>query len=211
MPRSGPGPVMGAPPLSTSPWSAAISPASRLMSVVLPLPEKPTMATNSPGSTRRLRFFRTSVRALPCPYDLLTLRSSSAAAAGTATSAGPAADGTVRAGCAACTIGLKVSWVFRARFMLQAPEGSAVRGQVLQQLHQAVEAEADDADGEHRHHDPAQRIGAAVLELVPDELAQAGVLRQHLCGDQHYPAHTQRQAHAGEDEGQGRRQHDLAH
>ncbi len=36
---------------STSPLSGAISPAIRLISVVLPEPEKPTMATNSPSST----------------------------------------------------------------------------------------------------------------------------------------------------------------
>ena len=81
------------------------------------------------------------------------------------------------------------------------------RGSAAQ--HDAVEQEADDADGEHRHHDPRERVGAAVLELVPDELAEPGVLRQHLGRDQHHPAHAQRQAQAGEDQRQRRRQHQL--
>jgi hypothetical protein len=67
MPRSGPGPVTGWPFLSTSPLSAVVRPASRLISVVLPLPEKPTMATNSPGATCRFSPCSTSLRASPWP------------------------------------------------------------------------------------------------------------------------------------------------
>ena len=49
----------------------------------------------------------------------------------------------------------------------------------------------------------------AVLELVPDELAEARILRQHLGRDQHHPAHAERQPQAGEDQRQRRRQHEL--
>ena len=44
--------------------------------------------------------------------------------------------------------------------------------------------QADDDDGDH---DAGERFLVAVLELVPDELAEARVLRQHLGGDQHHP------------------------
>src|SRR5262245_43967008 len=40
------------------------------MSVVLPLPENPTIGTNSPASIERLTSCSTSVRALPSPYAL---------------------------------------------------------------------------------------------------------------------------------------------
>ena len=56
----------------------------------------------------------------------------------------------------------------------------------------------------------ASDVGGAVLELVPDELAEAGVLRQHLGGDQHHPADAERQAQPGEDQRQRRGQHQLA-
>ena len=86
-----------------------------------------------------------------------------------------------------------------------------VPGQPLLQLqHAAIQQETDEAYGHHGHHDAGQGLAAAVLELIPDELAQPGVLGQHLGGDQHHPAHTEREAHAGEDEGQGGRQDDLA-
>ena len=61
----------------------------------------------------------------------------------------------------------------------------------LDRQHQAVQEEADDPDGEDRDHDLGERRGAAVLELVPDELPEAGVLRQHLGGGQHHPAHAE--------------------
>src|SRR5262245_28373851 len=53
MPRSGPGPVTGAPSSVTLPRSGAISPAITDISVVLPEPEYPTIATNSPYSRVR--------------------------------------------------------------------------------------------------------------------------------------------------------------
>ena len=40
----------------------------------------------------------------------------------------------------------------------------------------------------------AKRVDAAVLELVPDELSEARVLREHFGGDEHHPADAQRQA-----------------
>ena len=55
----------------------------------------------------------------------------------------------------------------------------------------------------------ASDCGGAVLELVPDELAEARVLRQHLGRDQHHPADAERQAQAGEDQRQRRGQHEL--
>ena len=134
------------------------------MSVVLPEPEKPISATNSPSSMDRLMSVSTS-RAAVTLRDIAQLEM-------------------------AHRVGL-------------------VRERALQRQHHAIEQEADDADGEHRHHDPAQRFGAAVLEFVPDEFSETRVLRQHFGGDQHHPAHPERQAHAGEDVGQRRRQHQL--
>jgi hypothetical protein len=49
------------------PASGAISPAMAEISVVLPLPEKPTMATNSPSRISRLMSRSTGVRAAPSP------------------------------------------------------------------------------------------------------------------------------------------------
>ena len=72
----------------------------------------------------------------------------------------------------------------------------------LQRVHHAIEQEADEADGEHRDDDLGERLRRAVLELVPDELAEAGVLRQHLGRDQHHPADAERQPQAGEDQRQ---------
>ena len=68
---------------------------------------------------------------------------------------------------------------------------------------------ADDADGEHRNHDAGEEMGGPVLELIPDELAETRVLRQHFGGDQHHPAHAQGQTQAGEDERQRDWQHQL--
>jgi len=83
------------------------------------------------------------------------------------------------------------------------------RGIGLDRAHHPVEYKADEANHHHRDHDPRQRLFAAVLELVPYEFAEAGVLRQHFGGDQHHPAHTQRKAHTREDIGDRRRQHEL--
>ena len=52
----------GSPLNSTSPLSGVARPAIRLISVVLPEPEKPTMATNSPSSTASETFLSTRVR-----------------------------------------------------------------------------------------------------------------------------------------------------
>src|SRR3954466_4636940 len=49
------------PRLDTRPALGLSKPASRLSSVVLPQPEGPTMATNSPASTSSEKSFRTSV------------------------------------------------------------------------------------------------------------------------------------------------------
>src|SRR5690242_10808547 len=61
------------------PVSGSSSPAIIEISVVLPLPEKPTIATNSPASIARFTSCRTSVRCAPSPYDLLNPESSSSA------------------------------------------------------------------------------------------------------------------------------------
>ena len=94
--------------------------------------------------------------------------------------------------------------------MVQSPaQRLRVRDAGLQRHHHPVEHEADQADDDHGDHDPGERLLVAVLELVPDELAEAGVLREHFRRDQHHPAHAQRQAHAGEDIGQRRWQDEL--
>src|SRR5262245_60014813 len=47
------GPLRGAPSISTVPASARSKPATMFSRVVLPQPEGPTIATNSPSSTAR--------------------------------------------------------------------------------------------------------------------------------------------------------------
>ena len=39
-----------------------------------------------------------------------------------------------------------------------------------------------------------ERLRRTVLELIPDEFSEAGILRQHLGRDQHHPADPERQA-----------------
>ncbi len=75
-PRSGPGPVIGLPCNRTSPWSGNSRPLIMLINVVFPLPEKPTIATNSPSSTDKLMFSSTTIFEDPLPYDLETFFSS---------------------------------------------------------------------------------------------------------------------------------------
>src|SRR5689334_9323953 len=162
MPRSWPADSTFLPLTLISPASGVSSPAIAETSVVLPLPEKPTMATNSPASMERLTSWSTSL----APYDLLKPSISRMA--------------MCRVRSAAC----------------------AEREQALQAVHHAVEQEADETDGEYRHHDSRERVGAAVLELVPDEFSEAGVLGQHFGGDEHHPTHPERQAQAGEDQRQ---------
>src|ERR1700674_2365748 len=147
-------------------------PAIRLISVVLPDPENPTMATNSLGSMLSETFLSTCVRALPAAKDLLTDLSS--------------------------------------RMAIFAPSGRGpVRKERLQRQHHAVEQEADDTDRQHRYHDLGERRRGSVLELVPNELPQPRILRQHLGGDQNHPSHAQRKTQPGEDQRQGRWQHEL--
>jgi hypothetical protein len=67
MPRSGPGDVTSLPRILIVPLSGAISPAMAEMSVVLPEPENPTMAMNSPSATERSMPVSTSVRVAPSP------------------------------------------------------------------------------------------------------------------------------------------------
>ncbi len=67
MPRSGPGPAMSFPRILMVPLSGAMRPAMAEISVVLPEPEKPTMAMNSPSATERSMPPRTSVRLAPSP------------------------------------------------------------------------------------------------------------------------------------------------
>jgi hypothetical protein len=51
----------------TSPLSGRISPATVEISVVLPEPENPTMATNSPSAMESEMSRSTSMRAAPLP------------------------------------------------------------------------------------------------------------------------------------------------
>src|SRR5262245_4931959 len=81
--------------------------------------------------------------------------------------------------------------------------------QALQPVHHPVEQEADESDREHGDENPRERIGAAVLEFVPDEFPEARVLREHFGRDEHHPAHTEREAQAREDERQRGRQYEL--
>ena len=74
----------------------------------------------------------------------------------------------------------------------------------LQCIHHAIKKKADDADGQNRHDYLCQRLGGAVLELIPDEFAEARVLSQHFGCDQHHPADTEGQAQTGENQRQGR-------
>src|SRR6059036_900338 len=71
MPRSGPGPAITISLRVTVPESALSRPAIRLINVVFPAPENPTMATNSPFSIARLMSFSTSLRAPlgPKPFE----------------------------------------------------------------------------------------------------------------------------------------------
>ncbi len=66
-PRSGPGPVIGLPLQVTVPVVGNSRPAIRLMSVVLPVPEKPSSTRNSPASTARSMFWSTRVAWMPSP------------------------------------------------------------------------------------------------------------------------------------------------
>src|SRR6185503_16327550 len=173
MPRSGPAVVTGVPFNRISPASGSSSPAMAQMSVVLPLPENPTMATNSPLSIEKFTSCSTSVRALPSPYALQ-------------------------------------SPLISRNGMTRRPSAPRAEAeQALQPVHDPIEQEADEADGEHGHEDSRERIGAAVLEFVPDEFPEAGVLREHLRGDQHHPAHAEREPQAREDERQRRGEHQL--
>src|SRR5579875_3096341 len=78
MPRSAPGPRTGCPSHSTWPAVGSSSPATRFSSVLLPHPEGPIRATNSPGAT--LSDTLSNARnGLPCTRNsLLTPRSSTA-------------------------------------------------------------------------------------------------------------------------------------
>src|SRR3954453_21763413 len=140
--------------------------------VDFPLPEKPTMETNSPSSTWRSRPDSTSTLSLPLPKLLLT--------------------------------------PFNDRKDMTATSALAREGEGrLQRVHDAVEQEADDADREHGHDDACERLRRSVLELVPYELSETRILRQHLGCDQHHPTNAERQPQSGEDQGQRTRQHQL--
>jgi hypothetical protein len=67
---------MGRPFSSSAPVSGDARPAMRLTSVVLPDPENPTIATNSPSAIERLMSRNTELRAAPAPKPLLTPLSS---------------------------------------------------------------------------------------------------------------------------------------
>src|SRR5438067_2354753 len=75
-PRSAPGPVTSLPSSRTRPRSGRSRPARSEISVVLPAPEYPTSATNSPRLTWRLTSCNTSVRLPGGPKPLLTFCSS---------------------------------------------------------------------------------------------------------------------------------------
>src|SRR6185436_1642112 len=76
MPRSGPGPMISRSLSVTVPESGFSSPAMRLISVVLPAPENPTIATNSPLSMDRLMSLSTSLLEPFGPKPFETLLSS---------------------------------------------------------------------------------------------------------------------------------------
>src|SRR3569832_2308532 len=58
------GPLRNAPSTCTPPASGARKPAMMFMSVVLPQPDGPTIATNSPSETSKFRSLMTSRRPL---------------------------------------------------------------------------------------------------------------------------------------------------
>src|SRR5688500_4879412 len=60
---------MGSPASEIEPASGFVRPASIEISVVLPAPLYPTMATNSPSWIDRLMSDKTSVRVAPVTYD----------------------------------------------------------------------------------------------------------------------------------------------
>src|SRR5688572_6548799 len=110
MPRSGPGPLTGRPSSRIWPRSGVSKPASSEMSVVLPDPDRPTIATNSPRSMVRSIWRSTSVRRPGGPNPLARPSISRKAISG-----GPEA--------------------------------------LLDDAHEAVEGEADEADGDDAQDD----------------------------------------------------------
>src|SRR5262245_45648590 len=66
------GPARGVPSTSTAPASGARKPAMMFMSVVLPQPDGPTIATNSPSRTSKSRPSMTDSRPLSVANPLLT-------------------------------------------------------------------------------------------------------------------------------------------
>src|SRR5262249_24019580 len=70
MPRSGPGPRTSSPLSIMVPPSAGSKPPSMWRNVLLPQPDGPTIATNSPSCTVRSKFSSATTR-LPCRLNTL--------------------------------------------------------------------------------------------------------------------------------------------
>src|SRR4051812_32460671 len=68
------GALRGVPSTSTAPSSGARNPAMMFMSVVLPQPDGPTIATNSPSRTSKFNPSMTSSRPFSVAKPLLTFR-----------------------------------------------------------------------------------------------------------------------------------------
>src|SRR6185437_5340975 len=120
------------PSMTTVPLSGRTNPAIRFSRVVLPQPEGPTSATNSPSCTLKLIFSMTCRRPLSDGKPLLSSRTS---------------------------ILVRI-----------APPDPPV---ALQQAHQAIQRQADQADDDHAGDD--QVVAIARIAGVHDHVAEPGV------------------------------------
>src|SRR5579863_34752 len=154
------------PSITTAPASGRMNPAIRLRSVVLPQPEGPTMATNSPSRTLKLTLSMTSRRPLSEANPLLTSRTS-----------------------------------ILVRIAPPDPPHT------LQQAHQAVEREPNQADDDHAGDD--QIVAVPGIAGVHDHVPESRVQGDHLRGHDDEPCNTESDAHADDHLRQHCRDHDA--
>src|SRR5215471_5592384 len=141
--------VSGAPSMLTEPRSGLSKPATMFISVDLPQPDGPTIATMSPSPTSKL--MPSSTCKVPCSVVKLLPMPSTRILVG------------------ALLVGIAPPDDFQA----------------LEQAHQPVEHQADQADDDHAGDDEV--VAVAGVARVDDQVTEPGMQRDHLGGDDDEP------------------------
>src|SRR6185295_123918 len=180
MPRSAPGSATGSPSTTIRPTVDDTNPATALRTVVLPQPDGPRSATNSPGVVSKVNRRTASTRRSPAPNvmprSVISIRPVGAPFTATASPS-----------------------LFLARQPRHAPGAGPAD--------ERAREHAEHADRQHPD-DDLRVLHDAVGD--PREVADAELAGDHLGGDQTDPRHAHADRQPRHDRRQGAGQHDLA-